>query len=116
MEANENFDNCRIFADENIEAAHAAVGSHIIEPDIIQSQEPQLKPKRKRYYPQVGEPTLRVNSNGTVALTRKHHGPSITKVMKYALAAIAVAAVAVTLFSMIGVAVFFLPLLAGAFK
>lgn len=116
MEANENFDNYRIFADENIEAAHAAVESHVIEPEIIQSQESQPKPKRKRYYPQVGEPTLRVNSNGTVALTRKHHGPSVSKVMKYMLAAIAVAAVAVTLFSMIGVAVFFLPLLAGAFK
>ena len=114
MEANENFDNYRIFADETIEAAHAAVESHVIEPEII--QEPQPKPKRRRYYPQVGEPTLRVNSNGTVALAVKHHGPSVTKVMKYVLVALVFAAVAVTLFSMIGIAVFFLPLLAGAFK
>lgn len=116
MEANENFDNYRISADETIEAAHAAVESHIIEPEIIQSQESQPKPKRKRYYPQVGEPTLRVNSNGAVALTMKHHGPSITKVVKYVLVALVFAAVAVTMFSMIGIAVFFLPLLAGAFK
>lgn len=105
-----------IIEEPTIEAEPAAVESHVIEPEIIQSREPQPKPKRKRYYPQVGEPTLRVNSNGTAALTMQHHGPSVTKVMKYVLVALVFAAVAVTLFSMIGVAVFFLPLLAGAFK
>lgn len=116
MEANENFDNYRIFADETIEAEPAAVESHIIEPEIIQSQEPQPKPKRKRYYPQVGEPTLRVNSNGTAVLASESNTRGITKVMMYVLAVIVFAAAAITLFSLIGVAVFFLPLLAGAFK
>ena len=99
-----------------IEAEPAAVESHVIEPEIIQSQEPQPKPKRKRYYPQVGEPTLRVNSDGTAVLTSESNTRGITKVMMYVLAVIVFAASAVTLFSMIGIAVFFLPLLAGAFK
>ena len=99
-----------------IEAESAAVESHVIEPEIIQSQEPQPKPKRKRYYPQVGEPTLRVNSDGTAVLTSENNTRGITKVMMYVLAVIVFAASAVTLFSMIGIAVFFLPLLAGAFK
>ena len=38
------------------------------------------------------------------------------KVITYSVAAIALVGVAVLLFSAIGVAVFFLPLLAGAFK
>lgn len=99
-----------------IEAETAAVESHVIEPEIIQSQEPQPKPKRKRYYPQVGEPTLRVNSNGTAVLTSESNTRGMTKVMMYVLAVIVFAAAAITLFSMIGIAVFFLPLLAGAFK
>lgn len=99
-----------------IEAEPAAVESHVIEPEIIQSQEPQPKPKRKRYYPQVGEPTLRVNSDGTAVLASESNTRGITKVMMYVLAVIVFAAAAVTLFSMIGIAVFFLPLLAGAFK
>ncbi len=97
-----------------IEAESAAVESHVIDPEIIQSQE--HKPKRKRYYPQVGEPTLRVNSDGTAVLTSESNTRGITKVMMYVLAVIVFAAAAVTLFSMIGIAVFFLPLLAGAFK
>lgn len=105
-----------VIEDEPIEAAHAAVESHVIEPEIIQSQEPQPKPKRKRYYPQVGEPTLRVHSNGTAVLTSESYTRGITKVMMYVLAVIVFAAAAITLFSMIGIAVFFLPLLAGAFK
>ena len=121
MRAIENFEDYRalvgaVIEEEPIEAAHAAVESHAVEPEIIQSQEPQPKPKRKRYYPQVGEPTLRVNSNGTVALTSESNTRGMTKVMMYVLAVIVFAAAAVTLFSMIGIAVFFLPLLAGAFK
>lgn len=120
MKAIENFEDYRAFVDEPIieeepiEAAHAAVESHVMEPEIIQSQEP--KPKRKRYYPQVGEPTLRVNSDGTAVLASESNTRGITKVMMYVLAVIVFAAAAVTLFSMIGIAVFFLPLLAGAFK
>lgn len=120
MKAIENFEDYRAFVDEPIieeepiEAAPAAVESHIMEPEIIQSQEP--KPKRKRYYPQVGEPTLLVNSDGTAVLASESNTRGITKVMMYVLAVIVFAAAAVTLFSMIGIAVFFLPLLAGAFK
>lgn len=121
MRVIENFKDYRaavdaVIEEEPIEAAHAAVESHAVEPEIIQSQEPQPKPKRKRYYPQVGEPTLRVHSNGTAVLTSESNTRGITKVMMYVLAVIVFAAAAITLFSMIGVAVFFLPLLAGAFK
>lgn len=121
MRVIENFKDYRaavdaVIEEEPIEAAHAAVESHAVEPEIIQSQEPQHKPKRKRYYPQVGEPTLRVHSNGTAVLTSESNTRGITKVMMYVLAVIVFAAAAITLFSMIGVAVFFLPLLAGAFK
>ena len=123
MKAIENFEDYRAFVDEPIieeetviEEEPAAVESHVIEPEIIQSQEPQPKPKRKRYYPQVGEPTLRVNSDGTAVLASESNTRGITKVMMYVLAVIVFAAAAVTLFSMIGIAVFFLPLLAGAFK
>ncbi len=105
-----------VIEEEPIEAEPAAVESHVIEPEIIQSQEPQPKPKRKRYYPQVGEPTLRVHSNGTAVLTSESNTRGMTKVMMYVLAVIVFVAAAVTLFSMIGIAVFFLPLLAGAFK
>ncbi len=120
MKAIENFEDYRAFVDEPIieeepiEAAHAAVEPHVMEPEIIQSQEP--KPKRKRYYPQVGEPTLRVNSDGTAVLASGSNTRGMTKVMMYVLAVIVFVAAAVTLFSMIGIAVFFLPLLAGAFK
>lgn len=121
MRVIENFKDYRaavdaVIEEEPIEAAHAAVESHAVEPEIIQSQEPQPKPKRKRYYPQVGEPTLRVHSNGTAVLASESNTRGITKVMMYVLAVIVFAAAAVTLFSMIGIAVFFLPLLAGAFK
>nr|DAH90517.1 MAG TPA: hypothetical protein [Bacteriophage sp.] len=121
MRAIENFEDYRalvgaVIEEEPIEASHAAVESHAVEPEIIQSQEPQPKPKRKRYYPQVGEPTLRVNSNGTAVLASESNTRGMTKVMMYVLAVIVFAAAAITLFSMIGVAVFFLPLLAGAFK
>lgn len=119
MKAIENFEDYRalvgaVIEEEQIEAAPAAVEPRVMEPEIIQSQEP--KPKRKRYYPQVGEPTLRVNSDGTAVLASESNTRGITKVMMYVLAVIVFAAAAVTLFSMIGIAVFFLPLLAGAFK
>lgn len=121
MKAIENFEDYRTFVDEPvieeetvIEEEHAAVESHVIEPEIIQSQKP--KPKRKRYYPQVGEPTLRVNSDGTAVLASESNTRGMTKVMMYVLAVIVFVAAAISLFSMIGIAVFFLPLLAGAFK
>ena len=101
----------------------------VIEPEIHQSQEqdaepepapqpepiPQPKPKRKRNYPQVGEPTLRENEE-SVSAQQEMSSCGIKKALTYMLAALAIVSTGVVLFSMIGAAVFFLPLLAGAFK
>ena len=97
---------------------------HVIEQDINQSQEqesdpepiPQPKPKRKRNYPQVGEPTLRENEESESAAQQEMSSCVIKKALTYMFAALAVVSTGVVLFSMIGAAVFFLPLLAGAFK
>lgn len=101
----------------------------VIEPEIHQSQEqdaepepapqpepiPQPKPKRKRNYPQVGEPTLRENEE-SVSAQQEMSSCGIKKALTYMFAALAIVSTGVVLFSMIGAAVFFLPLLAGAFK
>lgn len=101
----------------------------VIEPEIHQSQEqdaepepapqpepiPQPKPKRKRNYPQVGEPTLRENEE-SVSAQQERSSSSIKKALTYMFAALAIVSTGVVLFSMIGAAVFLLPLLAGAFK
>ena len=97
--------------------------SHVIKPEINQSQEPeaeskpipQPKPKRKRNYPQVGEPTLRVINDGTVLMS-KSSPFSVQKILTYALAALLIAAACVLLFSLLGAGVFLLPLLGGAFS
>ena len=96
----------------------------VIEPEIHQSQEqepeqepiPQPKPKRKRNYPQVGEPTLRGNEESVSAAQQEMSSCDIKKALTYMFAALAIVSTGVVLFSMIGAAVFFLPLLAGAFK
>lgn len=102
----------------------------VIEPEIHQSQEqdaepepapqpepiPQPKPKRKRNYPQVGEPTLRENEESASAAQQERSSCGIKKALTYMFAALAIVSTGVVLFSMIGAAVFFLPLLAGAFK
>ena len=102
---------------------------HVIGQDINQSQEseaepepilqpepdPQPKPKRKRNYPQVGEPTLRGNEE-SVSAQQEMSSCGIKKALTYMFAALAIVSTGVVLFSMIGAAVFFLPLLAGAFK
>lgn len=92
---------------------------HVIEQDFNQRQEPepipQSKPKRKRKYPQVGEPTLRVNNDGTVLMS-KSSPFSAQKILTYALAALLIAAACVLLFSLLGAGVFLLPLLGGAFS
>lgn len=99
----------------------------VIEPEMNQSQEleaapkpepepiPQPKPKRKRNYPQVGEPTLRENEE-SVSAQQEMSSCGIKKALTYMFAALAIVSTGVVLFSMIGAAVFFLPLLAGAFK
>ena len=96
----------------------------VIEPEMNQSQElevepepiPQPKPKRKRNYPQVGEPTLRGNEESVSAAQQDGSSSDIKKMLTYIFAALAIVSTGVVLFSMIGAAVFFLPLLAGAFK
>lgn len=96
----------------------------VIEPEMNQSQEPEPapqpepipQPKRKRNYPQVGEPTLRENEESVSAAQQERSSCGIKKALTYMFAALAVVSTGVVLFSMIGAAVFFLPLLAGAFK
>ena len=97
---------------------------HVIEQDTNQGQEPeaepepipQPKPKRKHNYPQVGEPTLRENEESVSAAQQEMSSCGIKKALTYTFAALAIVSTGVVLFSMIGAAVFFLPLLAGAFK
>ena len=97
---------------------------HVIEQDINQSQEtesepdpiPQPNPKRKRNYPHVGEPTLQENEESVSAAQQEMSSCGIKKALTYTFAALAIVSTGVVLFSMIGAAVFFLPLLAGAFK
>ena len=82
----------------------------LIEPEIIQ----RAQPKPKRNYPLVGEPSLRVNNDDTVSL-ESEKSFSAQKILTYALAVLLIVAVGVLLFSMLGAAVFLLPLLGGAF-
>ena len=72
--------------------------------------------KRKRNYPQIGNPTIRMNDDGTIALTEEGHKVSMRKVVACVVAALAVAATGIVLFSLLGAAVFLLPLIGGAFK
>ena len=104
---------------------------HVIESEINQSQEqesepepipqpepePALQPKskRKRNYPQVGEPTIRTNDDGTITLTEERHKVSMRNVVACVVAALAIVAVGVVLFSLLGAGVFLLPLIGGAF-
>ena len=96
----------------------------VIEQDINQGEEPEVepepmpqpKPKRKRNYPQVGEPTLRENEESASATQQERPSCGIKKVLTYMFAALAIVSTGVVLFSMVGAAVFFLPLLTGAFK
>ena len=98
--------------------------SHVIEPEINQSSEqevdpelqPRPKPRRKRNYPQVGEPTIRMNGDGTIALTEKQQKLSVRNVVACVAAVLSVATTGVVLFSLLGAVVFFLPMLGGMFR
>ena len=46
------------------------------------------KPKRKRYYPQVGEPTLREQRESTEDATAEDEGPSVKKMLVGVLAGV----------------------------
>lgn len=101
-----------VCVDGKVEEEPIMEESHVIEPEIIHRPEP----KPKRNYTQVGEPSLRVNNDGTVSMALEESSFSIKKILTYILAVLLVVATGVLLFSLLGAAVFFLPLLGGAFK
>lgn len=95
---------------------------HVIEQDFNQRQDPEAYPepipqpksKRKRNYPQVGEPTLREEREDSTA--REYKGITAKKIIACIAATLAVAATGVVLFSLLGAVVFFLPMLGGMFR
>ena len=125
-----------IIEESNMEVSIAEEGTHVIEPEIIQSQEthviepkiiqsqepeaepeptPQPKPKRKRNYPQVGEPTLREEREDTSA-RRKDGKLSVKKVFAGALAVLMTASMFVVVVAFAGAALFFLPMMGDVAK
>lgn len=91
----------------------------VIEPEINQSQEleaelepiPQPKPKRKRNYPQVGEPTLREEREDTSESEDK--GLSVKTVLAGVLAVLMAVSTGVVLLAFAGAAVFLMPMIGG---
>ena len=90
---------------------------HVIEQDINQSQEPEAEPepthqpnpKRKRNYPQVGEPKLREED------TDEDHGngSAVKKIVAGGLAVLMAMAMGVVGLALIGAAILFMPMLGG---
>lgn len=74
------------------------------------------KPKRKRYYPQVGEPTLREEREGTEEASAEDEGLTVKKVLVCALAVLLVVSTGVVTLAFAGAAVLFLPMLGGLAK
>ena len=95
---------------------------HVIEQDINQSQDPEVepepipqpKPKRKRNYPQVGEPPLREEHEDTTV--REGKSQTVKKVLAGAMAVLMAISTGVAMLALVGAAVLFMPMLAGAFK
>ena len=89
----------------------------VIEQDINQSQEQEVepepvtqqKPKRKRYYPQVGEQKLREED------TDEDHGngSAVKKIVAGGLAVLMAMAMGVVGLALIGAAILFMPMLGG---
>jgi DNA ligase (NAD+) len=90
----------------------------VIEPEINQSLEPepipQPKPKRKRNYPQVGEPTLREEREDTTVRVDK----SLTgkKVLAGVLAVLMAVSMGVVMLAFAGAAVFLMAMIGGLRK
>lgn len=92
---------------------------HVIEPKIIQSQEPeaepeptlQPKPKRKRNYPQVGEPTLREEREDNTA--REYKNLSVKTVLASVLAVLMAVSTGMVMLAFAGAAVFLMPMIGG---
>lgn len=74
------------------------------------------KPKRKRYYPQVGEPTLREEREGTEEASAENEGLTVKKVLAGALAVLMAVSMGVVMFAFAGAAVFFMPMIGGLAK
>lgn len=92
----------------------------VIEQDINQSQEPeaepepisQPKPKRKRNYPQVGEPTTTDDCEDNTAKEGK--GIGVKTVLAGVLAVLMAVSTGVVMLAFAGAAVLFMPMLGGA--
>ena len=90
----------------------------VIEPEINQSLEPepipQPKPKRKRNYPQVGEPTLREEREYTTV--REDKSLTVKKVLAGVLAVLMAVSTGVVMLAFAGAAVFLMPMIGGLRK
>lgn len=74
----------------------------------------EQKPKRKRYYPQVGEPTLREEREDTSESEDK--GMGVKTVLAGVLAVLMAVSMGVVMLAFAGAAVLFLPMLGGMSK
>lgn len=100
----------------------------VIEPEINQSEEqeqksepepepaPLSKPKRKRYYPQVGEPTLREERKDEEESTTEDKGLTVKKVLAGALVVLLAVSAGIVMVAFVGAAVLFMPMLGGLTK
>ena len=70
--------------------------------------------KRKRNYPQVGEPTLREDCEDTP--TMESNGVGVKAVLAGAMAVLAAISTGVVMLSLAGAAVLFMPMLGGLAK
>ena len=121
-----------IIEESNMEVSIAEEGTHVIEPEIIQSQEThviepkiiqsqepeaepeptlQPKPKRKRNYPQVGEPTLREEREDNTA--REYKNLSVKTVLASVLAVLMAVSTGMVMLAFAGAAVFLMPMIGG---
>lgn len=100
----------------------------VIETEINQSEEqeqksepepepaPLSKPKRKRYYPQVGEPTLREERKDEEESTTEDKGLTVKKVLAGALVVLLAVSAGIVMVAFVGAAVLFMPMLGGLTK
>ena len=83
-------------------------------------QNEDFKPKRKRYYPQVGEPTLREERNETETEATEDKKLNVKKVLvgvlAGALAVLLAVSMGLVMLAFAGAAVLFLPMLGGMKK
>ena len=90
---------------------------HVIEQEINQSQEseliPQSKPKRKRNYPLVGEPTLREEREGSEVSSTEKKKLTVKNVLSGVLAGLLVVSMVIVMLAFACVAVFLMPMSGG---